>query len=131
MIFGDKAQTVTPTGGVWVIALRLAVTLGFAVHGIAELAGAPMMVTTFETLGVGQWLRYLTGLIEIGGALLLSTRFRTIGAASLCATAVCAVGAHVLVVDGMVLPALILALLSGSLLYFMSKTMRREAALGS
>ena len=76
-----------------------------------------MMVATFEKLGVGQWLRYMTGLIEIGGAILLWTTYPTVGAFLLCATAVCAVGTHIFLVGGMFVPALVLAALSGLLLY--------------
>lgn len=39
--------------------------------GSAKLAGVEMMVATCETIGIGQWFRYLTGAIEVGSAILL------------------------------------------------------------
>jgi len=43
----------------------------FALVGGAKLIGRPDMVVLFHDIGVGQWLRYATGLIEITGAALL------------------------------------------------------------
>jgi putative oxidoreductase len=42
-----------------------------------------MMVQTFEAVGVGQWFRYVTGIIEIGGAALLWARGREVFGAGL------------------------------------------------
>jgi putative oxidoreductase len=36
--------------------------------GGAKLAGVPMMIQTFEHVGVGQWFRYVTGSLEVIGA---------------------------------------------------------------
>ena len=46
-------------------------TLAFVAAGLAKLAGADMMVATFDAIGVGQWFRYVTGAIELGAAVLL------------------------------------------------------------
>jgi hypothetical protein len=44
-------------------------------------------VQTFERIGVGQWLRYVTGVMQVGGALLvLPRRTLTVGAAMLACT---------------------------------------------
>jgi putative oxidoreductase len=44
-------------------------------------------VQIFERIGVGQWLRYATGLMQIGGAILvLPRRTLTVGAATLACT---------------------------------------------
>ena len=39
--------------------------------GLAKLAGAEMMVQTFDAVGFGQWFRYVTGAIEVGSAIAL------------------------------------------------------------
>jgi hypothetical protein len=38
---------------------------------VAGRARAEMMVQTFDAVGVGQWFRYVTGVIEVGSAILL------------------------------------------------------------
>ena len=46
----------------WVVlVIRVLLTAAFLAAGLAKLAGAAMMVATFETIGWGQWFRYLTG----------------------------------------------------------------------
>ena len=51
---------------VWV--LRAAVAALFLFAGFSKLTGQPMMIETFDKVGVGQWFRYVTGLLEVGGA---------------------------------------------------------------
>ena len=41
----------------------------FIVAGTVKLAGNPFMVALFASLGFGQWLRYVTGLVELTGGL--------------------------------------------------------------
>ena len=48
------------------LALKGLVALAFAAAGLAKLAGVDMMVATFDAIGVGQWFRYVTGIIELG-----------------------------------------------------------------
>ena len=56
----------------WVpLAIRAFLTVAFAGAGIAKLAGAEMMVQTFDAVGFGQWFRYVTGIIELGSAIVL------------------------------------------------------------
>src|ERR1043166_2329839 len=43
----------------------------FFLVGGAKLAGRHDMIVLFHDIGVGQWLRYLTGTLEITGATLL------------------------------------------------------------
>lgn len=52
-------------------ALKIVFALAFIGAGSAKLLGVPMMVAEFDTVGLGQWFRYFTGLMEIGGAILL------------------------------------------------------------
>ena len=49
----------------WV--LRVAVAALFLFAGFSKLTGQPMMIDTFDKVGVGQWFRYVTGLLEVAG----------------------------------------------------------------
>jgi putative oxidoreductase len=51
----------------WILAVLLAVVFVFA--GGAKLLGAPAMVQEFAQIGMGQWFRYLTGILEVTGAI--------------------------------------------------------------
>ena len=53
----------------WVAQVALAVMFLFA--GGSKLAGAPAMVNLFASIGLGQWLRYVTGAIEVSSAVAL------------------------------------------------------------
>ncbi|MDI2031368.1 DoxX family protein [Saccharopolyspora sp. TS4A08] len=58
----------------WVLQALLAVV--FVMAAVPKFLGDPTMVATFEAVGVGQWLRYVTGVVEIAGAIgLLVPRF--------------------------------------------------------
>jgi len=50
------------------LAIKAVLTLAFVAAGFAKLSGQEMMVQTFEAVGVGQWFRYVTGIIEVGAA---------------------------------------------------------------
>ena len=43
----------------------------FFLGGFAKLAGDEQMVQKFAAIGIGQWLRYVTGLIDVASAILL------------------------------------------------------------
>lgn len=43
----------------------------FLIVGGAKLLGMPDMVKLFQAIGIGQWLRFVTGTIEVGCAVLL------------------------------------------------------------
>src|ERR1700751_3549420 len=53
----------------WVVQIALAGM--FLLAGGSKLLGAPAMVALFNTIGIGQWFRYLTGFIEVGAAIAL------------------------------------------------------------
>ncbi len=100
------------------LALKILVAAAFAAAGLAKLAGAEMMVATFEAIGIGQWFRYLTGIIEVGAALLLFVPNRqAYGAALLVCTMIGAILAHVLFLGPSAVPALVLGVLSAIILY--------------
>ncbi|MEE9388462.1 MAG: DoxX family protein [Paracoccaceae bacterium] len=93
--------------------IKALLTLAFLAAGIAKLAGADMMVATFDAVGIGQWFRYVTGIIEISGAILLWVPgLQLFAAALLCATMGGAVLAHFLILGPSALPATLLGLLS-------------------
>ena len=52
---------------VWILTIVAAAM--FLLAGTLKLAGVPMEVQLFDTIGVGQWFRYFTGALEVGGAL--------------------------------------------------------------
>jgi putative oxidoreductase len=91
----------------WV--LQIAVAAMFVAAAVPKLAGAPMMVQEFDALGFGQWLRYLTAVLEIGGAtLLIVPVLASIGALVLAIVMVGAILAHIAVLGGSALPAMVL-----------------------
>ena len=102
--------------GLWV--LQVLTAAAFLVAGFATLSGYPMMVETFEKVGVGQWFRYLTGTIEIGSAiLLLIPRLAPVGAGLLVCTMVGAVLSHLLLIGGSPAPALVLGCFAALILW--------------
>lgn len=107
-------NTATPSRLLW--AVRILLLLAFGAAGSAKLAGVPMMVATFEQIGVGQWFRYVTGGIEVGAALLLLwTPGAWVAAALLTATMGGATLAHLFLIPGSPIPALVLGALSALL----------------
>jgi hypothetical protein len=72
------------------------------------------MVALFDAVGVGQWLRYVTGSIEVGSALaLLVPSLAPFGALLLVPTMVCAIATHLFIVGGSPMAATVL--LAGSI----------------
>jgi putative oxidoreductase len=77
----------------WILAIFLAVVFVFA--GGVKLIGAPSMVTEFAQIGIGQWFRFVTGIVEVSGALgLLIPKFRFWAALQIAAVMVCATGVN-------------------------------------
>ncbi len=100
------------------LGLRGLLTLAFVAAGLAKLAGVEMMVATFEAVGVGQWFRYVTGLIEISAPVLLwLSGKQVLGAAVLGATMVGAVLAHLFILGPSAVPAVVLGLISAAVIY--------------
>lgn len=100
------------------LGVKALLTLAFVAAGLAKLSGQEMMVATYDAIGVGQWFRYLTGIIEVGAAVLLWLPGRQwLGAGLLVCTMIGAVLAHVLILGPSLVPALILGILSAIVLY--------------
>lgn len=95
------------------LTIKVLLTLAFVAAGLAKLAGADMMVQTFDAVGIGQWFRYVTGVIEITGAALLWVRgCEFYGAGLLACTMAGAVLSHLLIIGPSAIPAVILGTLS-------------------
>ena len=99
-------------------ALRLLLAVLFGAAGATKLAGDPQMVQVFELIGIGQWFRYVTGMVEVAGAALLlvpGTGF--FGGLLLGVTMLFATATHLLIIGGNPAPAIVLAVLSGFVAY--------------
>lgn len=83
----------------WVLQVALAALFLFS--GASKLVGAPAMVALFDAIGVGQWFRYVTGLIEVvsAGALLVPA-LAPFAALLLASTMAGAIATHLFVVGG-------------------------------
>ena len=102
-----------------VLGAKALLTLAFLMAGGSKLIGAEQMVAVYEAIGVGQWFRYLTGIIEVAGAVLLWVRGReAIGAGLLLVTMVGAVLAHLLILGPSAVPALVLGVLAAFVLWY-------------
>jgi putative oxidoreductase len=59
----------------WILTVLLAIV--FILAGSIKLMGAPAMVQEFAQIGIGQWFRYLTGILEVASAIgLLVPKYR-------------------------------------------------------
>jgi putative oxidoreductase len=77
----------------WILAILLA--LVFSLAGGTKLVGVPAMVAEFAQIGIGQWFRYVTGLLEVSGAIgLLIRKFRFWAALQIVAVMVGATGVN-------------------------------------
>ena len=91
----------------WVVQIGLAGM--FLLAGGSKLLGAPAMVALFNTIGMGQWFRYVTGLIEVGSAFaLLVPSIAVFGALVLVPTMIGAVATELFIVGDSVVPAAVL-----------------------
>jgi len=92
----------------WLTQVALAVM--FLMAGGSKLAGVPAMVSLFDALGLGQWFRYVTGVIEVtSGIALLVPSAAIFGALLLIPTMLGAIVTNVFVVrSSPVMPLLLL-----------------------
>jgi uncharacterized membrane protein YphA (DoxX/SURF4 family) len=101
-----------PRGRVALVALwltQIALAAMFLLAGGLKLTGAQEMVVLFDAIGIGQWLRYVTGSIEVLSAVaLLVPAWAAFGALLLVPTMVGAVVTHLFVVGGSAVPATVL-----------------------
>jgi len=96
----------------WV--LQIAAAGMFLMVGFLKLSGNAQLVGLFEAIGIGQWFRYLTGMLEVLGAfLLLIPHTSGLGALMLAGIMICAVVTHVFIVGGSPMMAIILLVVTG------------------
>jgi putative oxidoreductase len=96
----------------WVLQGLLALAFVGAASG--KLLGKPDMVALFEAVGVGQWFRYVTGLMELTGALLIVVpRTKFFGAALLSVVMVGAVLTHLFILHTAPTAPAVLLVLAG------------------
>ncbi|MEQ1759644.1 MAG: DoxX family protein [Vicinamibacterales bacterium] len=97
-------------------AVQIVTALAFLAAGFAKLTAAPAMVQMFATIGVGQWLRYLTGTIEVTSSILLLFPFTaTLAALVLVGTMLGAVLAHLTILDSSPVAPIVLMILCGAI----------------
>jgi len=99
----------------WV--MRISAGALFLAVGLAKFQSRSIWVQMFTNIGLGDWFRYLTGLIQCtAGLLLLVPRTTKAGAALAGCTMAGAVAVHLFVLDtgvgGAIIPAIILAFLA-------------------
>ena len=89
---------------------QVALALMFVMAGGSKLAGVPAMVSLFDQVGVGQWFRYVTGVVELtAGIALLVPSAAVFGAMLLIPTMLGAIVTNVLIVHSSpVMPLLLL-----------------------
>src|SRR6059058_5246153 len=81
----------------------------FLTAGGAKLYGVPMLVEEFQHIGLGQWFRYFTGSLEVAGGLaILVPSLSGIAAVLLSCVMAGATAAHLFVIGGSPIPALVL-----------------------
>ncbi len=91
----------------WTLQVVLAAL--FLLAGGAKLMGAAPMVALFNAIGIGQWFRYVTGLIEVGAAIaLVVPRLAVFGALLLVPTMIGAIVTQLFIVRASPLPPAVL-----------------------
>jgi len=92
--------------------LQILLALAFTAAAVGKLAGAPMLVETFEQIGIGQWFRYVTALVELTGVVaLLVPGFALAGGLWLGTTMFFASLTHVFILHNNPAPAVVLLIL--------------------
>lgn len=101
------------TGNIAAWTLQILLAFAFLAAASAKLASVPMLVQSFEQIGLGQEFRYITAVVEIIGAIaLLAPRVTVLGALWLSATMIGATIAHLVRLHTSPAPALVLLALS-------------------
>ena len=107
----------------WCLQVLLALAFLGATSG--KLMEQPEMVGLFEAVGIGQWFRYVTGILELTGAVLIVVpKTRSVGAGLLVAIMLCAIATNLFILHSAPTAPLVLLLLSS----FVVWGRRRELA---
>lgn len=95
---GDVLATPGKASNIALWTLQVLVALAFVAAGSGKLLGSADMIALFEAVGIGQWFRYVTGLLEVlGAALLIVPSKAAFGAVLLACVMAGAVVAHLTV----------------------------------
>jgi uncharacterized membrane protein YphA (DoxX/SURF4 family) len=98
--------------------LQVLAAAAFLGAGIPKLAGAAPMAQMFDTIGAGQWFRYVTGGIEVGSAVLLLVPGAAVyGALLLACTMVGAILTHLFILHTSPASPVILLVLVSAILW--------------
>ncbi|MEY4255509.1 MAG: hypothetical protein RLZZ141_736 [Pseudomonadota bacterium] len=98
--------------------LQLGLAIIFAFTASRKFLADPVPVATIEALGTGQWLRIAIGLAELAGAIgLLVPRFAGVAGFCLALLMLGAAGAHIFMIGGSPIPALVLFTTSALVAY--------------
>jgi putative oxidoreductase len=96
----------------WVVQILLALAFVGAASG--KLLGNPEMVGLYEVIGIGQWFRFVTGLLELTGAILIVIpRTKFFGAALLGMIMIGAVLTHLFILHSAPTAPAVLFLFAG------------------
>lgn len=115
-IISEKLEETSKLKNIGLWALQIAVAGMFVMAGSAKLSGDPMMIATFEKIGVGQWFRQLTGGLEVVGGVGLLTPFASgLAALGLALVMVGAVASHLVILGGSAMPAVVLLIASAGI----------------
>ncbi|MEU9782674.1 DoxX family protein [Streptomyces phaeochromogenes] len=91
----------------WILQITLGGLFAFN-FGLGKVLGSEQSVELFADIGVGQWLRHVTGILEItGGIGLLIPRLSGVAALGLVAVMGGALITEAFIVDGSLVPPLI------------------------
>jgi uncharacterized membrane protein YphA (DoxX/SURF4 family) len=107
--------------------LQILTAAAFLIAGSAKLFGNPLMIESFEKIGLGQWFRYLTGTIEVVSAVLLMvSRLSPVGALLLICIMLGAIFAHLFVIGGPPIAPIILFLFN--VIIFLARIIGRKSS---
>jgi putative oxidoreductase len=113
-----NSQSISKAKNISLWALQILTAAAFLMAGFAKLSGQPMMVETFEKIGIGQSFRFVTGGIEVVSAVLLFIPSLTaVGAALLLCTMIGAVFTHLAVIGGSPVAAVVLGCFAAIILF--------------
>jgi putative oxidoreductase len=107
--------------------LQIILAMIFLTVGMAKISGVQSSVDLFQSVGMGQWLRYLVGMVEVAcSVLLLFGPYASFGAGVLMIVMAGAVMSHLWLIGGSVAPAMALGLIAGCVLYLRRQIQRSE-----
>ena len=112
---------------IWI--LRGVIGLLFLAAAAMKLTSQPPMVAEFQTVGLGQWFRYLTGSLELVGAVaLLVPRSSIVGAVILLLVDIGAFFAQIAILHMDWVHTVVIGAVIGLLIYLQLRALRKMQA---